>query len=198
MENRLKFICDTSDRSGSGSIIAKYKCICGNFTYVEKSSIKSGNTKSCGCLGKEARLAFNTKHGMSKSKEYNSYMAMIQRCYNKNNIRFDRYGGRGISVCDRWLDSFDNFYADMGLKPTDKHTIDRIDNDGNYSHDNCRWLTVEDQNRNNSRCIKYNNMTAAQASITLGGNRNLVSKRIKLGWSIEAAFTLTKGSKKPN
>jgi hypothetical protein len=89
-------------------------------------------------------------------KELNSYRGMLQRCYYPKHNRFEHYGGRGIKVCDRWLQSFQNFIDDMGLKPSDKHSLDRIDNDKDYSHENCRWATPSEQ-MSNRRPFKLKN-----------------------------------------
>ena len=115
-------------------------CECGRTTVVQSSHLKSGNTSSCGC-SRSAR-------GMTGSRERRTWSAMKTRCYNKNWHAYENYGGRGIAICDRWLESFESFYADMGDKPTPNHSIDRINNDGNYEPDNCRWATSSEQNRN--------------------------------------------------
>lgn len=121
-------------------------CECGTKAKMTSSQLL-GATVSCGCY----RLSGDHKrrHGhaakAAKSRVYRCWDSMKQRCYNPNNIRFDQYGGRGIQVCDRWLNSFENFYADMGEQPSRKHSIDRIDNDGNYTPSNCRWATDQQQ-----------------------------------------------------
>lgn len=125
-------------------------CDCGRTSIVSMSNLKSGHTQSCGCLHKEALKKPRT-HGMSKSSEYKSYHKMLERCYNPKDINYKNYGGREIRVCDRWLESFENFFADMGKKPTPKHSIERNETDGNYEPSNCRWATKLEQNRNRRR-----------------------------------------------
>ena len=149
---RLIAIEKTDRRSGKGSIVWKCKCDCGKETFVSSSSLRSGNTQSCGCLNKE----LVTTHGMKNTSEYRSWQSMKDRCYNPNYNQFKDYGGRGIIVCDRWKDSFENFFSDMGPKPSNKHSIDRIDNDGNYELGNCKWSTAREQvrNRRHQRDVK--------------------------------------------
>lgn len=137
-----------------GARNAMWECICecGNKTIVASANLGK-STGSCGCLAKEsarAVLAGNTytrTHLMSHSKEYQSWGKMIQRCENPNNPKYRIYGARGITVCRRWRNSFEAFYADMGPQPY-RHTIDRRDNDGNYEPSNCRWATKKEQGRN--------------------------------------------------
>ena len=130
-------------------------CSCGNMVVVVRSELKTGDTKSCGCLRKEtAHLQGkkNTKHGCAREglepSEYRSWVEMRRRCTNRNSIGYRYYGGRGIAVCERWS-SFENFLADMGKKPTPRHSIDRYpNNDGNYEPGNCRWATAKQQASN--------------------------------------------------
>lgn len=123
-------------------------CDCGNKSIVIGSNLRNGRTKSCGCLRKELLIKRNTSHNMSKSAPYRTWRAMKNRCYNKKHPQYHDYGGRGVAVCDRWLNSFENFYSDMGDKPTSQHSIDKIDNNGNYEPKNCRWATATQQVRN--------------------------------------------------
>lgn len=123
------------------------KCECGNKVVVMSASMLNGRTVSCGCYNTEKRRT----HNMYKSSEYNSYHSMLQRCRNPNAPGYKYYGGRGIEVCDDWVDSFESFMSDMGLKPTPKHTIERVDNDAGYSAANCKWATMAEQSINKRR-----------------------------------------------
>lgn len=131
----------------------KCRCNCGEATVVALSHLRSGQVSSCGCLGKERRQAANLVHGEASNKtssaEYRTWAKMIERCENPKVINFANYGGRGIRVCERWRSSFEAFLADMGRKPSPKHSIDRYpDNDGNYEPTNCRWATAKQQRAN--------------------------------------------------
>lgn len=133
------------------------------------------------------------KHGLRKHPLYNVYQYIKQRCYNINDKDYKNYGGRGIKVCDRWLESFANFLEDMGERPTGM-TIDRIDVNGNYCKENCKWSSLLEQNNNmrSNKYITYNNetLTYAEWSRKLGGNSSLVSYRITIqGWSEEKAVS---------
>lgn len=120
--------------------------------------LKAGRTKSCGCYrvdrGKEHGATINLRHGEAsngrETAEYRTWASMLSRCNNPNHVNYPYYGARGISVCDRWK-VYENFLADMGRRPSSKHSIDRRDNDGDYTPDNCRWATGKEQNRNTRR-----------------------------------------------
>lgn len=129
------------------------RCECGQTKGVRYHHLLQGRVQSCGCLGTERRIAVHLKHGENRagnnvSPEYRCWAAMKSRCSNPKQISFPNYGGRGIAVCERWQQSFEAFLADMGRKPTPKHSIDRIDNDGNYEPGNCRWATAKEQRSN--------------------------------------------------
>ncbi len=136
-------------------------CNCGTQNVsIRSNRLKSGLTKSCGCYQKEEVSKSNTKHGMSETKEYNTWENIISRCINSNNNQYKYYGGRGITICNRWKDSFENFYEDMGPRPGPEYSIDRIDNNGNYESSNCRWTTHKEQMRNTRKNV-INNMEEA-------------------------------------
>jgi hypothetical protein len=124
-------------------------CECGSTVVVPAYGLKRKSTQSCGCLHKEILLQNNTKHGLRYTPEYSSWCSMKSRCLGGTSGHYKQYYvARGITVCDRWIDSFENFYADMGPKPSPTHSLDRINNDGNYEPSNCRWADKATQSRN--------------------------------------------------
>lgn len=116
-----------------------FRCACGTEKLVNSYHVTHGMSASCGCLRKEEVSKRRLQHGMSESREYRIWSHMKDRCYNPNTLGFENWGGRGITICDRWRDSFDSFYEDMGPCPDGYHSINRIENDGNYEPGNCRW-----------------------------------------------------------
>lgn len=124
-------------------------CDCGNEALVTLSGLATKRTRSCGCLSDESRRGTkNLKHGRADTPEHRAWIGMRQRSLNKNDKSYAMYGGKGVSVCKRWLNSFENFYKDMGPKPSKTHSLDRIDVNGNYEPSNCRWATAKQQMRN--------------------------------------------------
>lgn len=128
-------------------------CDCGKEKIIIGSSLRNGSTTSCGCLQKERASESSKTHGHTVGRRaslaYESYRGMLKRCTDESNEAYENYGGLGITVCERWLESFENFLADMGEPPTNEHSIDRYpNNDGNYEPGNVRWATRREQMRN--------------------------------------------------
>ena len=169
------------------------RCDCGNETIVVGGNLTSGGTKSCGCWKPEAVRIARTTHGLSSHSAYKRYGNMIARCENPENDEYHNYGARGIKVCARWKDSIKSFIDDMGVPPSDSHTIDRIDNDGDYTPENCRWATKTDQNINRrvTHWLTFNGQTKCETEWcrSLGLKKFGVSARLIRGWSLEKALT---------
>jgi hypothetical protein len=152
------------------------QCSCGNKITTTRRWLINGRAKSCGCSKNNFISRSNTRHGESqpgkKTVEYMTWNGIKNRCYNEKDHNYDKYGGRGISVCSRWIESYDNFLSDMGRRPPGKYSLDRIDNNKGYSPDNCRWATNKEQSRNTrtNRIIEFKGqeMTLTEWSETLG------------------------------
>lgn len=159
------------------------QCDCGVIMETTSGALK-GRTKSCGCLRRKHVSAKMKTHGLSKSPEYKVWANMLSRCNNSNARGFENYGGRGIQVCDRWY-NFANFYADMGARPSNDHTIERRNNDGNYTPHNCHWLERRYQGRNkrNTRRVKIGDTQVLVCDLAqkYGQSSRVLRKRLDKG-----------------
>lgn len=218
---KMRSRCLTGNRYGRWSVIGppveyrdsdggrryRYLCLCQCATerFVDGALLRSGQSRSCGCLMKEQMAKRNLKHGHSrrdsKSPMYKIWSAMKRRCSSPREKHYKDYGGRGITVCDRWLgdQGFENFLADMGKKPKGM-SLDRIDNNGNYEPENCRWATIKEQNRNSRHnvWIEFRGEThiVKEWAEILGINYDALRYRLQ-NWPLEKAF-LTPSAKHAN
>lgn len=202
---RFGFLTTLSKARENGRTYWEVICDCGARKKVQQGQIRGAKRpiKSCGCKRIELLRAAHLTHGQSlkgKSEHYSTFVAwqsMIWRCNNKARADYKHYGGRGISVCQRWASSFQNFIDDMGPKPS-QHSLGRIDNDGNYEPNNCRWETLSQQARNKrtNRVITYEgkSMTLVEWAEATGLNRDTISKRLEAGWTVAQSITRPLGS----
>ena len=173
------------------------RCVCGKIKYrVDHFNLVYGKSLSCGCLRDERLREKLTKHGESspatRTAEWSIWSGMKDRCYNQNERAYGNYGGRGITVCERWLNSYPNFLFDMGRRPSDKYSLERIDVNGNYEPRNCCWATDKDQarNRRNNVFLEYRGETLciAEWAERLGIKERIIRSRIRYGWSVDRTF----------
>lgn len=198
-----KFVDLAGQRFGRLTVTGPYRkrywtcvCDCGTSAEVFGGSLTQGLTRSCGCLRNETTAARNRANATGQKErlpEFNVWVMMRARCQDPDGKSYDRYGGRGIKVCERWA-SFKAFFEDMGSRPTADHQIDRIDNDGPYSPENCRWATRIEQcnNRSDNRPITYQGVTRtlAEWARETGIKVHTIGARIdRLGWGVERSLT---------
>jgi hypothetical protein len=187
------------------------RCVCGTERPVQAGNLVNGATKSCGCKTREMISKKRRKHGhtttrrngpgrkpvRNSSPEYVCWTSMRRRCSRPNARGFEHYGGRGIKVCDRWQSSFENFLADMGPRPGPAYSIERMDNNGDYCPENCRWATRAEQQRNTRRARivdwKGESRTLAEWQRVTGIRGGTIANRLKFGWTVEQAMTIPVG-----
>lgn len=176
------------------------RCDCGTSSVVNGASLRIGNSGSCGCRVPEISREMGrltATHGMTGTPEYAAWRSMKGRCHNPTDQGYGNYGARGIIVCDRWRDSFENFLADMGLRPSDNHSIDRINVNGNYEPKNCRWATTGEQSRNrrNNRWVTHQGqaMLLTDAAMAAGLPVSTVQSRMRKGWPEDRWFEARHG-----
>lgn len=177
------------------------RCACGVEKRINAGNIASGKSRSCGCrVAERARERMRT-HGMKESPEYVAWCNAKARCHRKTHPRYAEWGGRGISMCDRWRESFESFLADMGPRPSPGHSIDRIDGSRWYEPGNCRWATAKVQSTNrpswtNTITFDGRTQTITEWAAEVGIARKSLYDRLAIGWTVERAMTAPKGSRK--
>lgn len=173
----------------------RFRCECGEEIVQDSAPVKNGNTKSCGCLSREITISRSTKHGFAsrdcRHPLYDLWVGMKSRCLNPNHVAYPRYGGAGITVCDRWL-SFSNFVSDMGPRPTGA-SLDRINGLKGYEPTNCRWANRTEQSENTCRNqyleVDGERLTVSQWARKLGVDQRTLNRRRALGWSDRDVIT---------
>lgn len=164
------------------------RCDCGNEVCVDRGNLNRGHTESCGCIGTRPG-----EHGLSRSPEYRVWQGIKSRCFNPNNKAFVNYGGRGIGMYQEWIDSFQKFFGHVGCKPSAKHTLGRINNDGNYEPGNVRWETWEQQLNNTRRScfveFRGERLTVSQVARKVGVRQGAFAARLRTGMPIEEAIS---------
>lgn len=186
-------VIEFAGRNNRGVLIWRCRCSCGGETLAYGYGLKKGIKRSCGCLGREVTSKRSTTHGMTKTPTYNSWRCMMRRCYAPADIGYSRYGGRGITVCRQWRESFEAFLSGMGERPSKRHQIERIDNNGNYEPENCRWATRKEQarNRRSQRSLTFDGETlcVTEWAERLGFTERQLRNRIHQGWPVERILT---------
>lgn len=207
----MQFIDETGKRYGRLTILSfshfeqegkgrrpfwNCQCDCGKIVKKRSKTMKNGDSLSCGCIRRETTTAKNYVHGSAPRKacspEYKTWCDIIKRTENQKYIHFKNYGGRGITVCERWRNSYSNFLGDMGQKPSPKHSIERINNEGDYEPSNCCWATQKAQCRNkrNNHKITHEGTTLCLGAWAekLGMNYMTLYSRIRKGWTISESI----------
>jgi hypothetical protein len=174
------------------------QCVCGTIQDVRTDELLNTQSRSCGCTGGQRGGQARTKHGKYGTPEYRIWAQMLQRCENTHDAGYHRYGGRGITVCQEWH-AFPAFYADMGDRPSARHTLERVDNMQGYSKSNCLWITraMQSRNKRTNRMITYNGITQCVTdwSITTGLSYYILASRLKKGMPPSQALTMPSRNK---
>jgi hypothetical protein len=171
------------------------RCVCGTERPVRESHLRSRASRSCGCVHRGEPRISRTQHGGYRSPEYRAWAHMIERCNNPDVPGYENYGGRGVRVCERWRNSFEDFLSDIGRRPSPRHSIDRFpNNDGNYEPDNCRWATPSEQMRNTRRTRLLTHagetMCLTDWANRLGISYITILSRLRRGWPVTRALTV--------
>lgn len=185
---RLLVKAKSGDKDKFGAVFWYCVCDCGSETCVRAANLRSGGTISCGC----AQMDATKTHGMTKTKVFKSWESMKQRCLNPNAPDYSGYGAKGIKICPEWVNSFENFYRDMGDRP-ELHSLDRINVYGNYEKENCRWATrsMQQRNKTTSFLIEWDGkiLCAADWADIVNISSKIICGRINAGWLPEDALT---------
>jgi hypothetical protein len=190
-------------KSGSPKVLVTCKCnLCGSDSGYEKQNLTKGNSTKCkpcaaAITGNKRRKlyhGYNSKTATPLEKKcYYTWQAMKRRCLKNSESCFDRYGGRGILVCEKWKNNYQAFFEDMGLPPSMDHQIDRVDNDGNYEPSNCRWVTRQEnaRNKSNNSYLEHKGkiLTIAEWAEVTGLDRGLIESRVSKGWPMDKVFS---------
>lgn len=187
-------VLQCAGRGKHGELQYKCRCECGTERIIRRSSLTSGNSKSCGCLSKDIAKKLNTSHGATHTRLYRIWAGIIQRCCNsRKRYEWEKYGGRGISVCDEWKNSFENFQKWALSNGYNEHlSIDRIDVNRGCFPENCRWATAKEQGNNTRSCrkITYKGKTKTMRGWEeeMGLSKGVIYWRLKHGWSEKEAI----------
>ncbi len=200
---RLTSICSKYKPANSKYVLQDWKCECGTVVTRCHSAVRYGTTNSCGCIKSEqlaARNKASARHGYFGTRTYASWASMICRCEDPTHEAYHRYGGRGIKICKEWREDFCNFLKDMGERPADR-SLDRIDPNGNYCPENCRWATRLEQARNTRRTRRLTldgvTLTLTEWAEKTGISSRMLHNRLRSHWHLRDALTVPPGHPRP-